>query len=282
MKKHSNKNKIKAIICITLSAILACVCGFFAGQLITDKAFPIDNYLNINGDDLRDDLSALSVEGKTPDDFSGAIAFQLAEEVLLSSTNYMVVGVGTIETSLGVSQTSYTEDWRNGDDVYIGFTTYSSFVKASKQANFKIGGDVLMLNGTPNDSTLSNVDWGDGVNYTWEGYKEAFGKYPNRNCCYVVSSSTVVSDSGFTKEDGLYKCSLVLNPTLGGSNYAKQVGTNMGVDYKKVTFNEIRFTFWLDEDFKFVKQQKYESYTVPYAGIELTMFATIETNFDIT
>ena len=282
MKKTRTKSRINLILCISFSLILALLAGFFAGNLINNKFFPKNIFLNINGDELRDNLNSISIEGKTPDKFSGAIAFQIAEENLLKSTKYKVVGEGTIDTSAGVSQTSYTEDIRDGDSFYIGFTTYSSIIKGSKQAHYNLNGDIKMYNGTPSDSGLKNVKWGDSTTYTWEGYKEAFGKYANRNCCYVVSTKTVTEDSGFKIEDGLYKCYLELDPILGGSNYIKQVGTNMGVDYKQVVFNRIYLTFWLDKNFQFVKIEKYESFTVPYAGIELTCNSNITTKFNIS
>ena len=281
MKKNMKLN-IKTTLCISFSLIIALLAGLFAGNWINNTLFPKNAYLNINGDDLRDNLTAISTNGKTPDKFSGALAFQIAEENLMNSTKYKVVGQGTIETSAGVSQTSYTEDIRDGDSLYIGFTTYSSIIKASKQAHYNLNGDIEMYSGTPTDSGLENVKWGDATTYTWEGYKDAFGKYANRNCCYVVSTKTVIEDSGFSKDNGLYKCYLELDPVLGGSNYIKQVGTNMGVDYKQVVFNRIYLTFWLSENFQFVKIEKFESFTVPYAGIELTLNSTITTNFDIS
>ena len=276
------KQTIKSILGISLSLILAIFAGFFAGNLISDSVFPKNVYANLNGDDLRDDVSKISTIGKKPSDFSSAIAFQIAEENLMKSTKYTIIGEGTIETSAGVSQTSYSEDIRDGDSLYYGLTTFSSIIKASKEAHYTIGGDIVVYNGTPKDPGLDNVEWTDSTTYTWEGYKEAYGRYVNRNCNYVVSTKTVVEDTGFSLDNGIYKCYVELDPVLGGSNYIRQVGTNMGVNYKQVVFNRIYLTFWLDENFNFVKIEKFESFTVPYAGIELTLNTSITTNFDIT
>lgn len=282
MKNPKIKRTIKSILGVSLSLILAVVAGFFAGNLISSDLFPNNAYANLNGDDLRDNVSTISTVGKKPSDFDSAISFQIAEEKLMQSTKYTVIGEGTIETSAGVSQTSYSEDIRDGDSFYFGLTTYSSIVKASKEAHYSLGGDIVVNEGTPKDSGLDNVSWNDSKTYTWEEYKEAYGRYANRNCNYIVSTKTVVEDTGFSMDNGLYKCYVELDPILGGSNYIRQVGTNMGVDYKQVIFNRIYLTFWLDESFKFVKIEKFESFTVPYAGIHLTLNSTITTNFDIS
>lgn len=266
-----------------LVIVVAIAGGYILGNFIVSKKFAGQTLNNSDIEQLRDDLTSINYQIKTPADFSGAIAFQIAEKVLRESTNYEVIGTGNIETSLGVSQSSKTIDRRNGDELYIAFTTFSSFVKESRQSFYTIGGDVNLQHGKPSDPSVDNVEWTDTYeNYTWEEYYETFGKYANVNCSYIVSTKTIISDSGVSKDGDLYKCTLELDTKLGSSAYVKQIGANMGVNPASVIFNKIAFTFWLDENFKFAKQEKYESYTVPYLGINLTLNANVEVAYTIS
>lgn len=282
MAKNINKRKIFSLMAVILLSAIAILSGYFIGNLIVTNNFQTNNYDNIDIATLRDNIDTISLETTSPTDLDGAIVFQIAEKVQRESTNYEIIGNGEIQTSLGVKQSSATIDRRNGDDLYLAFTTYSSIVKVSRQCNYHIGGDIRMYEGTPKDSTTANVDWSDKYSeFTWEGYYDTFGKYANNNCCYIVSTKTYLECSKVEKDGDLYKCSLELNPKLSCVAYAKQIGANLGIDSNTVVFNKISLTFWIDKDFKFVKQQKFESYTVRYLGVKVTLDATIETNFAI-
>lgn len=266
------------LIAVIISSLLL---GAIAGNFISSKAFSNTILTSSDIESLRDNISSAELS-KSPIAVSGATAFQLAEKVQRESTNYEIIGDGTIDTSLGVSQSSRTIDRRNGNELYIAFTTFSTFVKESRQSSFVIGGDINLQHGTPTDASTTNVNWSNtSDHYTWQSYYDTFGKYANINCSYIVSSKTVISDSGMIKDGNLYRCTLELNPILGSSAYIKQIGANMGVDPATIKFHKILFTFWIDENYKFVKQEKFESYTVPYLGINLTLNATVNVSYSI-
>lgn len=272
MAKKIKKSKIFSVIIITLILGLGVASGFFVGNIIADKYFTINKYENLTPEMLRDDLSGIKYEHKTPKDFNSAIAFQIAEQVMLNSTKYEARGKGIVTTSVGVTQESSTLDMRDGDNLYIGFTTYSSMVKVSKQAHYHIGGDINMQNGTPTDGTIENVNWSDNFdNYTWEEYNELFGKYANYNCSYIISTKTIKEDLGMEMDGDLYKFSIILDTELATIGYKKQIGNNAGINPNAVIFNALELTFWLTKEFKFTKQVKFESYTVPYGGLNVTL-----------
>lgn len=277
-KKHKPVSTI-LLICISIFAIAG---GYFFGNSVKTKLFPSNNYASVDVSTLRDDISTISYKNSSPENFDGAIVFQIAEDIQRNSTDYEILGNGTIQTSLGVSQSSATVDRRKGDDLYLAFTTYSSIVKVSRQCNYNLGGNIKMYEGTPKDSSTSNVDWSDRYSeYTWDEYFDTFGKYANNNCCYIVSTKTYKSCSPVEKDGTLYKCTIELDPRIACVSYAKQIGANMGIDPNTVKFNKVEFTFWIDGNWHFIKQKKFESYTVQYMGINLTLDATIETTFDI-
>lgn len=246
--------------------------GYFVGNLISSKYFTFNKYENITPDSLRDDVKNINTSGKTPADYSAAIAFQIAEEVMMASNKYEARGTGIIKTSAGVTQYSSTIDKRDGDNFYLGFATYSSLIKTAKQGFYTLGGTIKMQNGTPTDRSVENANWSRNYEeYSWEEYNELFGKYANRNCSYVISTKTVKEDLGMTMDGNLYKFSVILDAPLSAIGYKKQIGNNSGMNPDSVIFNELELTFWLDENFKFKKQVKYESYTVPYGGLSVTL-----------
>ena len=281
-KKRNKKNKILSIMTSIFLCVIAIAGGYVCGNLIASKRYPVSTYANIDPANLRDDIESIDLSGKTPADFNGAVLFQIAEKVQEESRNYEIIGIGTIQTSLGIQQSSYTLDKRTGDDLYFKFVTYSSLVKVAKQSSYQLGGNVIINDGNPKDAEAKNVNWTNTYNeYTWEGYKEEFGKYANHNCSYIVSTKTATSCSEVEKDGDLYKCSIELDTTLGCVVFAIQIGANMGVDPETVTFNKVAFTFWVDENFRFVKQEKFESYTVPYMGVNVTLDGNINLTYAI-
>lgn len=282
MAKNKLFLRIFYIFLFLLVLSFGLVGGFFVGNLISSKYFIFNKYENLTPEMLRDDLSSISIENKTPADFSSGIAFQLAEQVMLSSTKYEARGKGIVNTSLGVTQESSTLDKRDGDNLYLGFTTFSSMVKTSRQAHYHIGGDVNMQTGTPTDGTIENVKWDNQFdNYTWEEYKELFGKYANYNSSYIVSTKTIKEDYKMEMDGNLYKFSVLLDNDLSTVGYRKQIGNNVGINPNAVIFNRLELTFWIDKNFKFTKQTKFESYTIPYAGVNVTLELTNEAIYNI-
>lgn len=264
--------KITTIITLLIIIAIGSYAGYFIGKFLSNKYFAVNVYAGISPNDLRDDISNISITGKTPDDFDSVIAFQLAERVMQSSDNYQAVGSSNIKTSLGVESKSVSLDWRDGDQLYYGYTTYNSMIKESRQCYYTIGGDLHVQSGTPTDETIENVQWEKSTeNLSWDEYYEKYGKYPNVDVAFIASTKTVIEDSGIEKHGELYKFTLKLDCKLSTIGYIKQIGMNMGVNPANVSFSLVEFTCYLDQDFKFTKLIRHEIYTVPYGGINLTL-----------
>lgn len=278
----SKKHKTLHILLVFLISGIAVFSGYFVGHIILGKYFTINKYQNLNAEELRDDISKLNYKNKLPTDFESAICFQIAESVLMNSPSYEMNGYSDIQTSAGVSSKSITKDIKTGNEHYIAFATYSSLIKTARQARFTIGGNIKMYEGSSTDETIENCIWTDKyTEYTWEEYYEYFGKYANRNSTYLISTKTVLQDSGAIKDGALYKFSLELDPVLSTIGYVKQIANNAGLEASSITFNKISITFWLDEDFKLVRHEKFESYTVPYGGLSVTLEITNEGTYNI-
>lgn len=256
--------------------------GYFVGKLISNKYFAVNIYENISPNDLRDDISYISIDGKTPLDFEPVIAFQLAERVLETSESYTAIGSSNIKTSLGINTQSKTLDWRDGDQLYYGYTTYNSVVKEARQCYYKIGGELNIQSGTPTDSTIENVQWENSYeNLSWEEFYVKYGKYPNCNVAFIASTKTVKESSKVEKDGDYYKFTITLDPKLSTVGYIKQVGNNMGVNPASVIFDLVKFTCTLDENFKFVYLDRFEIYTVPYGGMSLTLDTVYTSTYTI-
>ncbi len=273
------KKILTAILSIVIIAV-ALVSGYMVGSLIGDKKFVVDIYANLTSDKIVDDITKLNWENKTPDQLTPAEAFEVAEYVLTQQNTYNIIGNGTLDTSLGITQSSYTEDRKNGDDLYLAFVTYSTLIKVAKRCNYVVGGEIAMNDGKPNGKTTNDVTWTDKYErYTWEEYKETFGKYANKNCSYLVANNSVTESSFDGVVDGVYCFSVTLHPIYSTLSYARQIAMNMGVEPSNVTFSALKMSFKMDKDYKFIEQTKYEQYTLPYAGVNVTITGNINTVF---
>ncbi len=275
-----NKKKILSLVISFFIVAIAVVCGYMAGSFISEREFVVDIYANLTEDQILDDITKLNWQSKTPDQVTPAEAFQIAEYVLTIRNKYTIVGEGKMDTSLGVSQTSYTEDIKNGDDLYLAFVTYSSIIKIARQCNYNIGGEIVMYEGKPKGRTTADCAWTDKCEtYSWEEYKEVFGKYANKNSSYLVGNNSTLSATFNGVKDGLYGFTINLHPVYGTLCYAKQIGMNMGIDPSNVSFSTLSVSFYLTKDFEFVSQEKNEVYTLPYAGVNVTITANINVNY---
>ena len=260
---------------------IGCLAGYMVGSKIADTYFVVDVYANIDIDSLTDDLTTLGWENKTPDKLTPAEVFQVAEYVLMNSDKYSVAGVGDLSTSIGVSQTTYTLDEKNGDDLMLMLVTYSKYVKIAKKCNYQIGSNLLLYDGTPTDSTFENVNWTDKHDdFTWEGYKETFGKYANKGCSYYVCNKTVIAGRLEKVEGDYYTFVIELDPILATSGYAKQIGINMSINPSSITFENLTTTFTVDKNYRFINQVKYEKYTLPFMGVQVGIEGNIVTKFN--
>ena len=273
MKK---KKKYLAPLLSIIVAIVGVLGGYMIGSQIANKKFIVDKYSNLNADDLFDDITKLNYQGKTPDQFSAAEVFQIGANLQLNCNHYRNVGIGDLQTNLGVSQSTYTVDEKQGNTVHIAFVSSSSYIKVAQQSTFEIGGDVHMQHGETKDGIYENVVWKDKYDkYTWEGYKEKFGKYANTNSSYIVSSKTVLSQKFDGKNGNLYTFTIELDPILGTVTYAQQIAANLGIEPSAINFKKLTLTFTVDDQFRILVQDKTEEYSVPMFGMNIELVGTI-------
>lgn len=279
--KKKKKLRIGSILLTFVLVCIGCVGGYMIGSKIADKYFIVDIYAGISADQLVDDITKLGWEKKTPDKLTPAEAFQVAEFVLSETERYQIIGQTDLQTSLGVSQGTISLDQRLGEDYRFEFVTYSKFVKLAKLCDYKLNGDIVIYDGTPNSATLEDVKWSDKHDdFTWEGYKETFGKYANRNCSYYVCNATTLKSEFIKKEGENYTFKIDLDPIKSTVCYATQIGTNMGINPSSIKFDTISVTFTIDSEYHFIQQQKLEIYSLPYMGVTVGLEGNIETSFN--
>ena len=270
------KKKFFIPILSIVIAIVGALGGYMIGSQIAGKTFVVDQYANLTREELFDDISKLNYVGKTPDQFTAAEVFQIAQSIQLSSDYYKSVGFGVLETSLGVKQTTYTLDEKQGETVHIAFVSASPYVKVAQQSFFEVGGDVIMQHGDNKDGTLESVTWKDKYDhYTWEGYKETFGKYANVNASYIVSNKTAIAQSFDGKNGNIYTFSIELHPVYATLSYATQIAANLNIEPSAIKFTKLSVTFTVDENFHLLVQDKIEEYTVPMYGMTVSLIGEI-------
>lgn len=279
--KTKRKFKFWSTLLSVVLVLVGSLGGYMIGNKIADKYFIVDIYAGVSADQLVDDITKLGWEKKTPDKLSPAEVFQVAEFVLSESEKYQIIGATDLQTSVGVSQGTISLDQKVGDDYTLKFVTFSKFVKMAKLCNYKLNSDLQIYDGKPNSASLDDVVWTDSHDdFTWEGYKETFGKYANRNCSYYVCNKTALSGEFVKKEGDLYIFKIDLDPILSTSCYAKQIGTNMGINPSSIKFETVSVTFTVDSGYHFVKQEKFEKYSLPFMGVNVGIEGNIETNFN--
>ena len=133
-----------------------------------------------------------------------------------------------------------------------------------------------MQHGITKDGILENVEWIDKYDeYTWEGYKEKFGKYANVNSSYIISNKTALAQSFDGKNGNIYTFTIELQPVLSTVNYAKQIAANLNIEPSTVIFSKLAITFTVDDSFHILVQDKIEEYTVPMFGMTIYLSGTI-------
>lgn len=276
------KKRVKHIILMLILSLCAVFVGYIIGNAINAKFFVADVYADIEEGQLFDDISKIKYSGKTPDKFSAGIVFQIADQNQVASTKYTIIGEGTMATSLNVTQEVYNSDSRNGNQITLFYATCSKLLKVAKKSTFTIGGDIQLYDGKPSDTTYENTKWTDKHDdYTWEGYKETFGKYANINSSLIVSTKTILSEKYLGEKNGLYTFEVVLDNRLGAYVYVQQIAANLGVNVSSVSFTEIKMTFSVDKNFNHAVQTKHICYSLPFMGVNVKMVedATSTYNF---
>ena len=104
----------------------------------------------------------------------------------------------------------------------------------------------------------------DPVDYTYSGYKEAWGKNLPDMAIYLIATSTVEKQELVKDGDG-YKVTLSLQPTKGAYNYRYQMKTISDLATYP-TFSLLDLTYWLDSELNIVKMNEHSKFTATMVG----------------
>ena len=267
--------KILSSIVFSLSLVLAIGLGVIAGNAISGKFFNFNPYASINIEDLKDDVSAIKYENKTPNQLSTTEAYLVAIEKLKTTPTYQKNLFGDIQTNIGINQTAHSRNTKNGNTYTQEFCTVSSMMKNAGKTTYTEGSEIVLQYGTPNGSTLDEVSWdGKTENYSYQEYSDLLGQNPIIESAYIVSSKTVTSTTEFLVEDGTYSFTLTLDPALSTLAYTSKIAFLSGVDKNTVKFSSVQLFVCMDKNFKILSETYTEVYSLKYSGIPVTLTAT--------
>ena len=110
--------------------------------------------------------------------------------------------------------------------------------------------------------------------YTFNEYKEAWGRNLPDMAIYLIATSTVEKQELVKDGDG-YKVTLSLQPTKGAYNYRYQMKTISDLAAYP-TFSLLDLTYWLDGELNMVKMNEHSKFTATMVGIS----AGVENNLN--
>lgn len=265
---------------LCIIAILSILLGYFTGTLINGKFFTADKYGGITKEELVEDISSISYEGKTPDQLSATDAFIVALYKLHNQENYTRNSLGELQTSVGVKQFIHSKSGKVGDLHYQEVSAYSSMIKKAGKFTYEIGGNIHYQEGSPTGNSLNSVTWSEKFkDYTYDEYSNLLGRNPDYESTYIVSSKTAISSSECKKSDGLYTYTITLDPTLSTMSYIKEISFVSNIDGNTVDFTSVTMEFTLDHNFTLISQKNCETYTLKYSGIPVTINSVYNITF---
>ena len=148
---------------------------------------------------------------------------------------------------------------REGNSYFEESLSKSNMVGVATRMYQKEDTSINLHIGDPLDSTTA--DWGNQhYEYTFDEFKEKFGKTPSTSLIYIVSKKTVINGTDkVEKTDDGYKISMSLNPKKSVVNYVKQMQAISNLaDYP--AFSEVNLTFHIGNDLLIKQLDIHESY----------------------
>lgn len=275
------KRKALTILFSLFICGIATVCGFFMGNKINSKYFSLYKNLNIDPNTLKDDVTKIQYEGKTPNELSATDCFLVAFSKLETLNYYKKTLVGTIETSVGVQQSTHSESIKNGDTFSQSFCTYSSMVKIAGKTCFKENEDIVITHGSAQSKLLNDVAWSDKTTtYSFDEYSSLLGRSPIDESTYLISSKTVQNASACEINEDNYTYTIILNPTLSTILYKNEIAYRTGIDINTINFISLQIKFTLNKNFTILYQEVTEEYSMKYAGLNVTAYTNFKINFE--
>lgn len=295
IKKEARKNAPPMMNKTTLvNLLIVCMVGLVTGVSVGIYLRPrsVDpNRYNFEVSALMDDVSAIRTESatKSPEQLGATKCCVLAFDTTFKCPRVSVVGVGSVKSS-GVTQSINARTIRMDDQIFYENVSVSSLVKALNRY-YVDGQDVKHYGGSKSGNTINwsttHDNTGDDDIKTVEQYKSKFGSTLNEYMTYIVSSKTVVTASGVTKNaSGNYVFNLTLDKSKAVVNYVKTMkATGNLKSYPDFTSNP-EISVEMDAQFRIIKFTSYEKYSVFVFGENksvgtLTNTFTYDQDFEI-
>lgn len=236
----------------------------------------------ITDSDKENWVSTAKSQGVTPKNLTTYENIALAEYNLENAQSYAVTGTGLVDTV--VKQTVYSAKYYDGNQYVFENISKSSMVTVANCFVLNKGAN-LVSTIAGNNVTETSANWtGSKTEITTSEFSDKNGVLPNKVIPYIVSSKTVTSSSEITETtvNGIkqYKFSVNLDSINSVIHYVRQVKQTGGLsDYP--TFNDIKLTFVIDENWNFVSFDVVENYRVVYAGLKPKCTGTLNLTFKI-
>lgn len=306
-KKHLTKKQ--QVIAITCCAVGGIVIGGGAGLAIGyfSKA-PTVELGKVDLSDVEDNSGLLEKyekcksEGKDPTkEFSLAEIANISLQKLATHDKAVIWGYGTANSAVNLNILNCVI--KNGDTYLEESLSKSApgsimnIVVAQRDIQKGLSDDspVESYRGDIKSDDASDADFSNAskTDYTVASYRETFGKSVDNPNVYVVSNSTVLTDtvtqtdptngsikvgqSNIEKVDGGYKLYMELNTVKGVARYYYRMVNLSGSNVSM--FNYVHLTYNLDDDFNLISSNVKEEYVAGMGNIKATVNGEITTYF---
>lgn len=286
-KKGKIKEVSKKTLAVTMLMVVvgAGLCGSWFGNMYIMNFLSTPAYDSYSESSLRDDVSKIYWQNKTPDMLTPTQAYVVAESQLTNSDkNWSLTKKGDIKNTFANQTVSGSASF-DGTTI-IQNSISLGFKNVASRTEYVVGNSsVNVASGTPKDETVESVVWNNASEENQYGYTERlvddyrndWGVAPDKVYAYIVSSKTVLSQTEWEKVGDNYKATISLHKESSVILYVKQMKQISGLSSAPV-FEEIQLTFILDKDYNFISISSYEKYTMR-VGISVACEGTLDINF---
>ena len=269
-----NRKSIIILVIISLAGILT---GVFVGSYFIGGYVP--DYSQYSEAMLRDDVKTLSqrAEGRSPSQFKAYEIFEIAEYRMFTHGSVLVTSSGEVDTI--ASQTiSGVKAYENG--TYFKENLSKGIKNVGERTYYNEGDDLVTKYEASKISSQMVGTYKSPKNVMLNDYKNTVGVPVTSFVGYIVSSKTVLNVNDSAKKVSLengetgYEFSLQLNAITSVLNYVKQMKDMSQLpDYP--AFTDITLNVVVDEEFRFIKIETLEHYSVNYMGINAKCTGTL-------
>ena len=267
IKNEMPKTRKGKIIAITLGVVTPIALGIPAGIIFT-KFFVAKkaDYSNVDANSLYINMDTVlakyedCVKSNTPIE-EGMTSYEivnLAYYKYAEHDNSRSFTIGSATAAI-VDQEIRGCSIKENDKYFEESLSKSNMVGVAARMYQNEDTSIDLHRGEAIDATTAT--WGDNhYEYTFDEFKNDFGKTPSTTLIYIISKKTVLNgtDTVDKTSDG-YKISMSLNPTKSVVNYVKQMKSISDL-YDYPAFNEVNLTFTIGDDLLVKQMDVHESY----------------------